>query len=403
MTPVRTALIVGAGIAGPATALALRRAGIEAAIHEARPSGAADEGAFLTLATNGLVALEALGAPEAAQLGFPTPEIVLRSASGRRLGATPTGLTPPDGPASRTLRRSALSAVLTEQAAAAGIPAFHDRRLVDVADGPDGVTALFADGTRATADVLIGADGVFSTVRRLIDPDAPAPRYTGLLNAGGTTRGAATGTPPGTFEMVFGRRAFFGHVGAPDGATWWFANLPRRDEPGRDEARDPAALRAELLELFRGDAGPAAALIGAADELWALGPTHAVPHLPHWHAGRMAVLGDAAHAPTPSSGQGASLALEDAAVLAACLRAAPGHREAFERFEALRRRRVERIVRQALRTNASKAPGPAGRAIRDGLMPLFLRLAAGSKAQREVVAYRAQDVAPEARAPAAAG
>ena len=403
MTAVRSALIVGGGIAGPATALALHRAGIDAAVHEARPAGATTEGAFLTLATNGLRALEALGAAEAAELGFPTPEIVLRSASGRPLGATPTGLTPPHGPVSRTLLRASLSAALHDQAAGAGIPVHHGRRLVDVADGPDGVTATFADGTRATADVLIGADGVFSTVRRLVDPTAPAPRYTGLLNAGGSVRGVDPGTPPGAFEMVFGRHAFFGHVASPDGATWWFANVPRRDEPARDERRDPDALRAELLELFRGDAGAAAALIAASEELWALGPTHALPHVPRWHAGRMVLLGDAVHAPTPSSGQGASLALEDAVVFAACLRDTPHHRTAFERFEAARRRRVERIVKQALRTNSSKAPGPVGRAMRDALMPLFVRLAARSKPQREVFAYRADEaVAPPPAEPATA-
>ncbi len=125
------------------------------------------------------------------------------------------------------------------------------------------------------------------------------------------------GGEPGHYEMIFGRRAFFGHVTAPDGEVWWFANLPRRSEPARGELlalhRDDLAVAA--AGLFDGDAGPAAELIRASDEPMPLSPIHSIPHLPRWHRDRMLVIGDAAHAPSPSSGQGASLAIEDAVVL----------------------------------------------------------------------------------------
>jgi FAD-dependent urate hydroxylase len=65
----------------------------------------------------------------------------------------------------------------------------HGRRLVDVEPTDDGVRALFEDGTDATGEVLIGADGIHSAVRRLIDPNAPAPTYVGLVNLGGYARG----------------------------------------------------------------------------------------------------------------------------------------------------------------------------------------------------------------------
>ena len=72
--------------------------------------------------------------------------------------------------------------------------------------------ALFADGTDAVGDVLIGCDGVHSTVRPIIDPAAPAPTYAGLLTTGGYARGVPVDTGPGSYEMIFGKRGFFGYA-----------------------------------------------------------------------------------------------------------------------------------------------------------------------------------------------
>jgi FAD-dependent urate hydroxylase len=86
----------------------------------------------------------------------------------------------------------------------------------------------------------------------------------------------------------------------------------------------------------------------------------------------MVLVGDAAHATSPSSGQGASLAFESAVQLARCLRDLP-HPEAFRAYENLRRTRVERIIAQAARTNRNKAAGPVGRVLRDALLPLAMK------------------------------
>ncbi|MBA2947852.1 FAD-dependent monooxygenase [Streptomyces himalayensis] len=101
----------------------------------------------------------------------------------------------------------------------------------------------------------------------------------------------------------------------------------------------------------------------------------------------MIVLGDAAHAPSPSSGQGASLAIEDAVVLARCLRDTSSHAEAFTAFVGLRRPRVEKIVKQAARINNSKAAGPLGRLFLDNVMPLILKAAANSKYTEEIYGH----------------
>jgi FAD-dependent urate hydroxylase len=91
----------------------------------------------------------------------------------------------------------------------------------------------------------------------------------------------------------------------------------------------------------------------------------------------MVLIGDAAHATSPSSGQGASMALEDAVVLAKCLRDLPAVPAAFAAYEGLRRNRVERVVAVGARSSSTKVAGPVGRVFRDVAMPLFLKMAAG--------------------------
>jgi FAD-dependent urate hydroxylase len=98
----------------------------------------------------------------------------------------------------------------------------------------------------------------------------------------------------------------------------------------------------------------------------------------------MIVIGDAAHAPSPGSGQGASLALEDAVTLATYLRDLPDPVSAFTGFEAARRPRVEQVVRWAARVNNGKAAGPITRTLRDALLPTILQLTADSAAERRL-------------------
>lgn len=300
-----------------------------------------------------------------------------------------------------TITRSDLYRGMRDEAARRGIVVVHGRRLVGVEETSAGVRARFADGSEAEGDVLIGCDGVHSTVRGLIDPDAPTPAYSGLLTTGGYVDGVPVGIEPGSYEMIFGKRAFFGYALAPDGAVWWFANVPRADEPARG-ARDTSSddLRRQLIELFRGDAGPAVALIEATDQPMALNPIHTLAHLPRWHRGRSVVVGDAAHAPSPTSGQGASLSIEDALVLAKCLRDLPDHQQAFESFVSHRRPRVEQIIKWAARINSNKAPGRIAAAVRDLVLPPILKLIANGQAATRQFSYHVDWDTPQERRPA---
>ena len=386
MTQTRTALVIGGGIAGPASAMALQKAGIDAVVYEAHSTGADGIGVFLTLGSNGVDALRVLGADKpAVAAGFPTPAITLRSGTGKRLGESRTGQSLSDGTTSQTIKRADLYRVLHDQALARGIRVEHGKRLVAAENTGAGVRAVFADGSEAVGDVLIGCDGVHSTVRRIIDPAAPAPTYAGLITTGGYARGVRVNTEPGGYEMIFGKRGFFGHAMAPTGEVWWFANVPHRGEPARGEVEAISGdeWRPQLIQLYAEDAGPAIPLIQATPEMMAMSPIHSIPHLPAWHNGRMIVIGDAAHAPSPTSGQGASLSIEDAVVLAKSLRDQPSPQAAFARFEAARRPRVERIIKWAARINNSKAAGPVARVFRDAMLPTILTMTADSKANRQ--------------------
>ncbi|MFI9552293.1 FAD-dependent monooxygenase [Nonomuraea endophytica] len=367
------ALITGCGIGGPATAMALREVGIEAEIFEAYGATAEGVGSFLNVASNGLSALRVLDTHrEVMAAGIPTPRMVMTSGSGKHLGEVANGLALDDGTVSHTILRSDLYRIVRDQATARGIKIRYGKRLASLDDTGDQVVAHFADGTQATGDILISAEGVHSRTRTLLDPKAPAPRYSGLYSFGGITTFPGLTGDPGTYHMIFGKKAFFGYTVAASGEIWWFANLPR------EEGDVPADWRPLLVEAFRHDGNRTADLLRESP----IGdgfPVYDLPSIPTWHKGRVVLTGDAAHATSPSAGQGASQAIEDAIVLARCLRDAPDHSAAFAAFEAERRERAERVVSYSRTISNSKAAGPVGRVFRDLMMPLFLKKAASQE------------------------
>ncbi|MET8234349.1 FAD-dependent monooxygenase [Micromonospora sp. NPDC005298] len=376
MTTVRTAIVIGGGIAGPVTALALTRAGITATVHEAYPataSGAGGIGGTLALAPNGVAALRAVGAHEAVT-AIATPIHRSAMAVGNRRIALPT-LT--GVPPLRVVHRADLHRVLHDRASAEGVSFVYGSRLIGAEQTDSGVTARFEDGSTASADILVGADGIRSTVRGLIDPSAPGPRFTGLLSFEAVARHEVD-VEPGTMTFAFGRRGYYLYWPEPGGGTRWGANLPQQRPMSLVEARAvPADEWLETLRASYGDDDPGRQLMATstADELQAVGSLQIMPPVPHWHRGRMVLVGDAVHAPSNSSGQGASLAIESGVQLARCLRDLPDVESAFAAYVRLRRARVEKIAARAARINHAKAPGPVARTLMPLLMPLLVRTA----------------------------
>ncbi|MFF4607099.1 FAD-dependent monooxygenase [Streptomyces sp. NPDC001339] len=346
------ALIISGGIAGAVTAMALRKAGIASEIFEAYPTGADDVGAFLVVFANGLEALRVIDAQApVVEHSFPAQRVALIGSDGARLGERPiAGTEQGTGLGPRTLRRATLYQVLHTEAARRGIAVRHGKRLtgaetVRTADG-ERVVATFADGSRAEGDLLIGADGLHSVTRTLIDPAAPKPRYTGQNTVCGYTRDADVALPSDTYTMIHGKRAFVGCTRAPDGEIWWFANIPGTElDRAHPSAAAPRVWRERLAGLLADDGTPAAAIVRATDDHRIVASNaYDLASTPTWHTDTMVVLGDAAHAAAPNAAQGASMAIEDGIVLAKCLRDHPEPRRAFVAYEQLRRERVEKVV-----------------------------------------------------------
>jgi 2-polyprenyl-6-methoxyphenol hydroxylase-like FAD-dependent oxidoreductase len=162
----------------------LRKAGIEATVYEAHDRAAVDAGAMLSVAPNGLAALDVVGlADEVRVAGHDLHAMVMEKGSGKRL-MTVASL--PGLPPSCTVLRRELVRVIRESLAAAGIAVEYGKRLAGVEEGPESVTAKFEDGSSAAADVLIGADGIHSVVRTSV-------RCTGSGSTG--TRGPQRTSP----------------------------------------------------------------------------------------------------------------------------------------------------------------------------------------------------------------
>jgi FAD-dependent urate hydroxylase len=368
------ALIVGGGIAGPVAAMALRRAGMDSVVYEAYERDAVGVGAFLTLSVNGVDALRAVGLDGlVAGLGHPTPRMAMFNHKGRKLGEFGTSGTRTRTLGSTTVKRSDLYRALRGEAVRRGVSIVHGARLVDAESTGSGVRARFADGRTAEGDLLVGADGLRSRTRQIIDQAAPAPRYVPLLNAGGFTGGLGLPGERGLMNMIFGRRCFFCWMNVGEDEVWWFANPPQPTEltPAQLAAIGPDDWRARLRALFAGEAGPALRIIESTERIEYGWPTYDLPSVPTWHRGRMVIIGDAAHTAAPSSGQGAAMAFEDAVVLARCLRDVSDIPAAFAAYERLRRERVEKVVAQGRRTSGTKVAGPVARVIRDVALPII--------------------------------
>jgi FAD-dependent urate hydroxylase len=374
-------IVVGAGIAGLSSGIALHKAGHRPVIFEAYGEPSDGIGGFLTVAVNGFDALDTLGLKDAArELGFSTPLMSMYLGSnGRHLADFDYGGSLPDGTTARTMTRSGLYSMLREEAGQRGISIVYGKRLTDVEESHEGVRAIFHDGTTAQADIVVGADGLRSRVRTLIDPTSPPPRNIPLLNTGGIVpagvlRPGLIDVEAGRMKMVFGKRCFYCYMQDPDGRTWWFAN------PLQRSSEDPATLdstarKAWLTKLVAGDRTIMAAIITATDDIIKPYATSDFPSIPRWQRGRLVVVGDAAHAASPSSGQGASMAIEDAVTLGRSLQglepdSIPG---ALARYENERRTRAESVVEWGRRNAAPKIRGQFKRVFEDLVLPVVFR------------------------------
>lgn len=386
------ALIVGAGIAGPALGIFLRRLGHAVTLCERRQASAFAEGSFLGLAPNGMNIVEELGCrAQVLEAGAVCSGIEFLNAHGTPVGHI-DGRDYPHvyGNPLVIVRRSHLHATLLAAAQGAGVELRVGEALSQVdSSSPDRVVATFSSGAVHSADFLVGCDGIRSTTRSLVMPSSPEPASLGLADFAGYGRDDDAPIAAGWNAMVFGRRAFFGAFRREDGEIWWFHN-----GGAACDARDEDALRAHLIGAHEGDPPWIRRVIESSPCVRGPWFLHDILTLPRWYEDRVCLIGDAAHACSPSAGQGASLALEDAMMLACSLRDADDPRVAFGAFQQRRQRRVERIVRQSRRNGSPKvARSRLDAWIRDRTLRFFLKL--GASAATEQYGYRMAWSAPD--------
>jgi 2-polyprenyl-6-methoxyphenol hydroxylase-like FAD-dependent oxidoreductase len=335
-----SAVVVGGGIGGLAAAIGLRRIGWEVTVVE-RARVLADVGAGISLHANGIRALDVLGVGEAVRAaGRPQYTGGTRAPGGgwlarmdgavleRELGTPIVGIP-----------RAVLHHLLRESLPPECLVIGAEVMSVDCSD-PGRVRVPVKEGL-LDADLVVAADGVDSRLRGQLFPGHPGPVYSGSTVLRAVTEHLV---PLRTdFELTWGRGAEFGHIAFTDGRAEWHAVL--NSPPGTRHADALAAMR----RRFGGWHDPIPALLDATrpDAVLHHDIRELATPLPAFTAGRIALLGDAAHAMTPNLGQGACQALEDAATLAAALSTEPTVESALTRYDAVRRPRSQSVARAA--------------------------------------------------------
>ena len=343
MNMARTALIVGAGIGGLSAAISLRKAGWNVGVFE-RAASVRELGFALLVAPNAMAALRELGVAEVVLARGVAPA----RGEARRMDGTilkRVEYPPPEvmgGPTIVALRpavHGALLEVVGEETITLGCEA------TGFSAAADRVTLRTADGDVAEGDLLIGADGARSAIRRALHPSEPPPRSSGLL----AVRGAVHGATPhldglsGIHYQGPGVEAFV--VRASDTGIYWALSLAEELVPA-GMREDPAAILAHMSprfdETFRAVATGTTDM--RVDELFDRDP------LPFWGKSVVTLLGDAAHPVLPHTGQGAAQAMVDAVALGQALDRNGNVEDALRSYERDRTAKTAILLEHGRRT-----------------------------------------------------
>jgi FAD-dependent urate hydroxylase len=335
------AVVVGGGIGGLCTAIAMRQIGVEATVYEQAPVFS-EVGAGLSLWANALRALRKLGLAEAViAAGVKVEEGALLTWRGKALTHTRTGdFESIFGEPTIVIHRARLHRILLDALPVEWI------RLGETCAGfrqdETGVTVRFASGRTDRADLLIGADGIYSAVRQKLFPDVK-PRYSGYTAWRGVVA-TEDALALGRTSESWGAGARFGIVPVNRREVYWYAtaNVPAGQRLTAKENK--YALR----KRFRGWHDPVENLIE-------ITPADAILHndiydiepMSQWSRGRVVLVGDAAHPTTPNLGQGACQAIESSLALASGLAREPDLDAAFRRYEIGRMERTAWITNQS--------------------------------------------------------
>lgn len=334
-------LIVGAGIGGLCTAIALARIGVEVDVIEIKPDNSVP-GVGWGLRTNGLRALREIGLLESTLgLGFPTPPLSYYDRNGRHVVDIPYGRQFDGMPNNVQLPRLGFLEMASAHAREVGCTIKMATTAVDIEPDADGVTVELSDGSSGRYDLVIGFDGINSSIRRYLFGEKYVPTPSG---------GVAWRAPvraPDTLKGAMFCHGFGGKVGFVPLTGGMMYVIVTHFEQGRPR-HDPAAFPELMYQRARAMMGDS---VFMADEIASLRTATNVAYTPldtvmvpyPWHRGRVMIMGDAAHAMTPYLGSGAAMAIEDGAVFAQLLQSDDTLYDVQTKFMARRYPRVKTV------------------------------------------------------------
>ncbi|GAA5054579.1 FAD-dependent oxidoreductase [Erythrobacter westpacificensis] len=335
-------LVIGGGIGGMTSAIALRRDGHCVSVIEKDPEWAV-YGVGIIQQGNVLRAMKELGLLDDymdAAVGFDF--VAVHAPDGTQVAKVPSPRLVDGYPANVGIGRPALHKVLGDRTIAAGADVRLGVTAETIEDDGEGVTVRFSDGSEGRYDIVIGADGVYSDTRSKVMPDAEKPEYTGqavsrynLPRPDHLDSLHVYNGPTGVGLVPMSEKLMYMYVTTPEPGNPWYDKQGLAKAMREKLAKAPPAIR-EMAEAITDDEG---VVYRPLEAMMLYGP---------WHEGRVVLLGDAVHATTPHLGQGAGMAIEDSIVLAEELAKADTPQEAFEAYRERRFERCKYIVESSL-------------------------------------------------------
>ena len=344
MMAAKRILIIGGGISGMCAAIELRKRGAQVDLVELDPQWRV-YGAGITLSGPTLRALARVGiAQDIMTHGCCVDGLDAFTAEGLPIGQLPTPrIAGPDIPGGGGILRPVLARILREHTLASGTAVRCGTSFSAFNEVADSIRVNFSDGRSEPYDLVIGADGLQSSVRAALFPNAPAPHYTGQ----GSWR-AVVPRPAqlARAQMYMGRSVKAGINPISKDEMYMFVTERRESPDYIDEALWPGELRG-ILKEFGGLIGEIREALGAQSRIL-YRPFYAVLVPPPWHKGRVVLIGDAAHATTPHLASGAGIGVEDAVVLAEELERSTDLDMALRAFTQRRYERCRMVVENSL-------------------------------------------------------
>lgn len=340
------AIVIGAGIGGLTAGIALRQAGYEVEIYD-RVRDLRPIGAGISLWSNGVKVLNRLGLGEKiAEIGGQMNRMEYRHLSGNLLNEISLApLIASVGQRPYPVARRDLQNMLLESFESLGNKVTLGAKCIEVVESDRDVTAKFEDGSTATGDVLVAADGVHSILREYILKERVSPQYGGYVNWNGLVPISEDLAPADMWAIYVGEHKRASMMPVAGDRFYFFFDVPLP----KGTTSDRANYQTELKAYFQGWAEPIQLLIDRLDPATiARVEIHDVGPISKMVQGRVALLGDAAHATCPDLGQGGCQAMEDGLVLTNYLVSTNlSVVDALNRYETERKTRTTEIVNKA--------------------------------------------------------